>query len=63
MDVLTLMRLMGHASLHTTNRYVHLTHQHLERAQKQLEAYRVERVMEEAEAAARSRGIVSVRTQ
>ncbi len=40
MDVLTLMRLMGHASLHTTNRYVHLTHQHLERAQKRLTALR-----------------------
>jgi integrase len=63
MDVLTLMRLMGHASLHTTNRYVHLTYQHLERAQKQLEVYRVERVMEEAEAAARSRGVVPARTQ
>lgn len=63
MDVLTLMRLMGHASLHTTNRYVHLTYQHLERAQKKLEVYRVERIMEEAEAAVRSLGVLSTQTQ
>jgi integrase len=63
MDVLTLMRLMGHASLHTTNRYVHLTHQHLERAQKRLEAYRVEHIMEEAEAAARRHGVLSTQAQ
>ena len=63
MDVLTLMRVMGHASLHTTNRYVHLTQQHLERAQKRLEAYRVEHIMQEAEEAARNRSQLSVRTQ
>jgi integrase len=63
MDVLTLMRLMGHASLHTTNRYVHLTHEHLERAQKKLEVFRVERIMEEAEAAARNRGNASAQRQ
>jgi integrase len=62
-DVLTLMRLMGHASLHTTNRYVHLTQQHLDRAQKRMEAYKVEHFMEEAEASARSRGVMSARTQ
>jgi site-specific recombinase XerD len=63
MDVLTLMRLMGHASLHTTNRYVHLTQRHLERAQRRLESYKAERVMEEAEAAARTNGGLSTRPQ
>jgi site-specific recombinase XerD len=62
-DVLTLMRLMGHASLHTTNRYVHLTQEHLDRAQKRMEAYKVEHIMEEAETSARSRGVMSARTQ
>jgi integrase len=63
MDVLTLMRLMGHASLHTTNRYVHLTQQHLELAQKRLETYRAKRVMEAAEATAQSQGTLSVQPQ
>jgi integrase len=62
-DVLTLMRLMGHASLHTTNRYVHLTQHHLEQAQKRMEAYRVEHIMEEAEEAARNQGALSARPQ
>jgi site-specific recombinase XerD len=63
MDVLTLMRVMGHASLHTTNRYVHLTQQHLELAQKLLETYRAQRVMEAAEASARSQGTLSAQAQ
>jgi len=63
MDVLTLMRLMGHASLHTTNRYVHLTQQHLEQAQRRLESYKAERVMEEAEAAARTKAALVDRPQ
>jgi integrase len=63
MDVLTLMRLMGHASLHTTNRYVHLTHEHLERAQKKLEVFRVAHIMEESEVAARNGGNTSARQQ
>lgn len=62
-DVLTLKRLMGHSSLNTTNRYVHLTQQHLQQAQKRLEAYRAERVMAEAEAAAQRQGILSSKPQ
>jgi integrase len=62
-DVLTLMRLMGHASLHTTNRYVHLTQHHLDVAQKRMEAYKVEHVMRAAEANTCSRGDMSARTQ
>ncbi len=63
MDVLTLMRLMGRASLHKTNRYAHLTQRHLERAQKRLESYKAERIVEEAEAAARSQGLLPARPQ
>jgi len=59
MDVLTLMRLMGHASLHTTNRYVHLTPQHLERARKRMEAYRIDHVIQEAEQVAQRKGMLS----
>jgi integrase len=62
-DVLTLMRLMGHSSLHTTNRYVHLTQQHLQQAQKRLEAYRAERVMAEAEAVAQRQGVLAGKPQ
>ena len=46
---LSLMRLMGHANLATTNRYVHLSEDHLAEAQKRIEAYRQERAFAEAE--------------
>ena len=42
-DPLSLMRLMGHANLATTNRYVHLSQNHLVEAQKRIEAYRLEK--------------------
>ena len=48
-DPLTLMKLMGHANLATTNRYVHLSQNHLAEAQKRIEAYRLERAFAEAE--------------
>jgi integrase len=48
-DPLTLMRLMGHANLATTNRYVHLSQNHLADAQKRIEAYRQGRAFAEAE--------------
>jgi integrase len=51
-DPLTLMRLMGHADLKTTMRYVHLSKRHLAEAQSKIERYRAER--EIAEVAARS---------
>jgi site-specific recombinase XerD len=37
------MRLMGHANLATTNRYVHLSQNHLAEAQKRIEAYRLQK--------------------
>jgi site-specific recombinase XerD len=49
-DSLTLMRLMGHADLKTTSRYVHLSNRHLAEAQKRIEVYRAEREIAEAEA-------------
>jgi len=49
-DVLTLMRLMGHADLKTTARYVHLSKRHLGEAQKKIEEYRAVREIAEAEA-------------
>jgi len=42
-DSLTLQRLMGHASLATTGRYVHLSKRHLAEAQRRIEKYRRER--------------------
>jgi integrase len=45
---LSLMRLMGHANLATTNRYVHLSQDHLAEAQKRIEAYRLEKAFQEA---------------
>jgi integrase/recombinase XerD len=50
-DPLTLMRLMGHADLKTTARYVHLSKGHLAEAQKKIERYRAEREITEARAA------------
>lgn len=50
-DSLSLMRLMGHADLKTTLRYVHLSKRHLAEAQKRIEKYRAEREIAEAEAA------------
>jgi len=49
-DPLTLMRLMGHADLKTTMRYVHLSQRHLAEAQVRIERYRAEREIAEAEA-------------
>jgi len=49
-DPLTLMRLMGHADLKTTSRYVHLSKRHLAEAQARIEQYRVQREIAEAEA-------------
>lgn len=49
MDVLTLQRLMGHADLKTTSRYVHLSKRHLAEAQMRIERYRAEREIAEAE--------------
>ena len=54
-DSLSLMRLMGHADLKTTLRYVHLSKRHLAEAQKRIEKYRAEREIAEAEA--RTKGI------
>lgn len=49
-DPLTLMRLMGHADLKTTARYVHLSKRHLAEAQARIERYRAEREIAEVEA-------------
>ena len=57
-DSLTLMRLMGHADLKTTSRYVHLSKGHLAEAQKRIEVYRAEREIAEAEA--RQKGAVAL---
>jgi site-specific recombinase XerD len=44
------MRLMGHADLKTTLRYVHLSKRHLAEAQAKIESYRAAREIAEAEA-------------
>ncbi len=44
------MRLMGHADLKTTARYVHLSKRHLAEAQAKIERYRAEREIAEVEA-------------
>ena len=48
-DPLTLMKLMGHADLKTTLRYVHLSKRHLGEAQDKIQKYRAEREIAEAE--------------
>ncbi len=50
MDSLTLARLLGHADLKTTSRYVHLSKRHLAEAQAKIERYRAEREIAEAQA-------------
>jgi hypothetical protein len=50
------MKLMGHADLNTTSRYVHLSKRHLADAQKKIEQYRAAREIAEAEAAQRVSG-------
>ena len=48
-DPLTLMKLMGHADLKTTLRYVHLSKRHLADAQVKIERYRAQREIAEVE--------------
>jgi integrase len=48
-DPLTLMRLMGHEELSTTDRYVHLSKRHLNGAQQKIETYRAVREIAEVE--------------
>jgi site-specific recombinase XerC len=50
------MKLMGHADLKTTSRYVHLSKRHLAEAQKKIERHRVERELAEAEAQTNTAG-------
>ena len=42
-DVFSVAKLMGHADLDTTQRYVHLSKAHLEDAQRRIERFRVRR--------------------
>ena len=57
-DPLTLMRLMGHADLKTTMRYVHLSKRHLAEAQVKIERFRAEREIAEAEAQRNQLGVI-----
>src|SRR5207245_653573 len=49
MNPLTLMKLMGHADLKTTLRYVHLSKEHLAEAQKRMEDFRIALEIADAE--------------
>jgi integrase len=49
MNPLTLAKLMGHADLKTTQRYVHLSKQHLGEAQKRMEDFRAALEIADAE--------------
>ena len=49
-DPLTLMRLMGHADLKTTARYVHLSKRHRSDAQRRIEEHRAAREIAAVEA-------------
>ena len=49
-DLLSLAKLMGHADLKTTQRYVHLSKRHLSEVQTRIERHRAEREIAEAEA-------------
>lgn len=60
MDALTLQRLMGHADLKTTSRYVHLSKRHLADAQTRIERYRVEREIAEVEAKMKNQRVAAV---
>ena len=40
-DVFSVAKLMGHADLKTTERYIHLSKAHLEDAQKKIERFRL----------------------
>ena len=48
-DPLTLMKLMGHEELSTTDRYVHLSKRHLGEAQSKIERYRAREIAEAEE--------------
>jgi integrase len=48
-DPLTLMKLLGHADMKTTDRYVHLSKRHLSEAQNKIEKHRAEREIAEVE--------------
>ena len=49
-DPMTLMKLMGHEELSTTERYVHLSKRHLAEVQGRIEKHRAEREIAEVEA-------------